>query len=166
MRFTPSTLSLGFAIASVGLLIAAPLPPEAAQAAATAASAPPASTKPKAAPTKSNDPCGDAKSKWAHLKCEQFNASAPGDEYFGRMKLSYLGIDNTYKDGSISAGDNTTDQRLIAKLDFASEALGDGPQSIPTIRSWHGRTSWQSLYYAKSTRKPNSRRVGSSRSFS
>jgi len=123
VRFTPSTLSLGFAIASVGLLIAAPLPPEAAQAAATAASAPPASTKPKAAPTKSNDPCGDAKSKWAHLKCEQFNASAPGDEYFGRMKLSYLGIDNTYKDGSISAGDNTTDQRLIAKLDFASEAL-------------------------------------------
>jgi len=39
------------------------------------------------------------------------------------MKISYLGIDNTYKDGAISAGDYTTDPRLIAKLDFATEAL-------------------------------------------
>ena len=39
------------------------------------------------------------------------------------MKMSYLGIDNTYKDGSVSAGDYTTDQHLIAKLDFATEAL-------------------------------------------
>ncbi len=39
------------------------------------------------------------------------------------MKLSYLGIDNTYKDGSISAGDYTTDQHLISKIDFATEAL-------------------------------------------
>jgi len=122
VRLTPSTLSLAFSIASVSLLIAAPLPPEPAQAATAAASASP-SAKPKASPSKSNDPCGDAKSKWAHLRCEQFNASAPGDEYFGRMKLSYLGIDNTYKDGSISAGDYTTDQHLISKLDYATEAL-------------------------------------------
>jgi len=39
------------------------------------------------------------------------------------MKMSYLGIDNTYKDGAISAGDYTTDPHLIAKLDFATEAL-------------------------------------------
>jgi hypothetical protein len=39
------------------------------------------------------------------------------------MKMSYLGIDNTYKDGAVSAGDYTTDQHLIAKLDFATEAL-------------------------------------------
>jgi len=39
------------------------------------------------------------------------------------MKMSYLGIDNTYKDGAISAGAYTTDPRLIAKLDFATEAL-------------------------------------------
>ncbi len=39
------------------------------------------------------------------------------------MKLSYLGIDNTYKDGSISAGDYTTDPHLISKLDFATDAL-------------------------------------------
>ena len=122
MRLTPSTLSFAFAIASVGLLVAAPLPSQPAQAATAAASASP-SAKPKASPSQSSDPCGDAKSKWAHLKCEQFNASAPGDEYFGRMKLSYLGIDNTYKDGSISAGDYTTDPHLISKLDFATDAL-------------------------------------------
>ncbi|HZY97229.1 MAG TPA: hypothetical protein VFE35_09005 [Candidatus Cybelea sp.] len=39
------------------------------------------------------------------------------------MKLSYLGIDNTYKDGAISAGAYSNDPRLIAKLDFATEAL-------------------------------------------
>jgi hypothetical protein len=39
------------------------------------------------------------------------------------MKISYLGIDNTYKDGAISAGAYTTDPRLIGKLDFATEAL-------------------------------------------
>ncbi len=62
-------------------------------------------------------------SKWAHLQCEEFHASAPGDEYFGRMKMSYLGIDNTYKDGAISAGAYTIDPHLISKLDFATEAL-------------------------------------------
>jgi len=71
----------------------------------------------------SKDLCGATKSKWAHLKCEEFNSSAPGDEYFGRMKMSYLGIDNTYKDGAISAGAYTTDPHLIAKLDFATDAL-------------------------------------------
>jgi len=69
------------------------------------------------------DACGATKSKWAHLQCEDFTSSAPGDEYFGRMKMSYLGIDNTYKDGAVSAGAYTTDPRLISKLDFATEAL-------------------------------------------
>ncbi len=72
---------------------------------------------------KSKDVCDSTRSKWAHLQCEQFNSSAPGDEYFGRMKMSYLGIDNTYKDGAISAGAYTTDPKLISKLDFATEAL-------------------------------------------
>jgi len=85
--------------------------------AAASTAAPKASTSPK------KDPCDETKSKWAHLQCEEFNGSAPGDEYFGRMKMSYLGIDNTYKDGAVSAGAYTTDPRLISKLDFATEAL-------------------------------------------
>lgn len=90
--------------------------------------APPNPTEAAASPTPTpksakQDACGATKSKWAHIQCEQFNASAPGDEYFGRMKMSYLGIDNTYKDGAISAGDFTTDPKLISKLDYATEAL-------------------------------------------
>ena len=87
-------------------------------AASTQAAAPAATPSPS-----KKDPCGDTKSKWAHLQCQEYNASAPGDEYFGRMKISYLGIDNTFKDGSISAGAYTTDQHVIAKLLFADEAL-------------------------------------------
>jgi hypothetical protein len=93
---------------------------------ASALAATPAATStaaPKASPNPKKDPCDETKSKWAHLQCEQFNGSAPGDEYFGRMKMSYLGIDNTYKDGAVSAGAYTTDSRLISKLDFATEAL-------------------------------------------
>jgi len=88
-------------------------------AAATSATSAPAAT---ATPSK-KDPCGDTKSKWAHFQCQEYNSSAPGDEYFGRMKISYLGIDNTFKDGSISAGAYTTDPKVIAKLMFADEAL-------------------------------------------
>jgi len=83
------------------------------------------------AATKSKDACGATKSKWAHTQCLQFNNSAPGDEYFGRMKMSYLGIDNTYKDGAISAGDYSTDPKLISKLDFATEALRRWAQKYP-----------------------------------
>jgi hypothetical protein len=99
------------AFASAGVLPGA-VP---ASAAAPAASPSPASKK--------KDPCLAAKSKWAHTQCEEYNNSAPGDEYFGRMKISYLGINNTFKDGSISAGAYTTDQRVINKLAFADEAL-------------------------------------------
>lgn len=82
------------------------------------------SPQPAAAAAKpKGDVCAATRSKWAHIQCEQFNASAPGDEYFGRMKISYLGIDNTYRDGAISAGAYSTDTNLIKKLDFATEAL-------------------------------------------
>lgn len=107
------TLSLAMCIAA-GAIIAGALPSQSAVATAP---------KPTATPAKNKDLCGATKSKWAHLQCEQYNSSAPGDEYFGRMKMSYLGIDNTYKDGAISAGGYTTDSRLISKLDFATEAL-------------------------------------------
>jgi hypothetical protein len=93
--------------------------PQAAMPAATASSKPATTvaTKPK------GDICAATRSKWAHIQCEEFNSSAPGDEYFGRMKISYLGIDNTYRDGAISAGAYSTDPGLVKKLDFATEAL-------------------------------------------
>jgi hypothetical protein len=114
--FSLLTFSFTLALASSILVFAVP------QSATPAVVATP---KPTAAPGKAStkNVCDETKSKWAHLKCEEFNSSAPGDEYFGRMKMSYLGIDNTYKDGVISAGAYTTDPHLIAKLDFATEAL-------------------------------------------
>jgi hypothetical protein len=107
-------LSLAVLIAGA-IFLGGPVPIDPALAAAPSPSPSP--------PPKNKDVCGATKSKWAHLQCEQFNSSAPGDEYFGRMKISYLGIDNTYKDGAISAGAYTTDPRVISKVDFATEAL-------------------------------------------
>ena len=96
----------------VALLAVAP------SAAETAASPAPTSVS---APQK--DPCGATKSKWEHMQCMNFNNSAPGDEYFGKLKMSYLGIDNTFRDMAISAGAYTTDSRIITKLNFADDAL-------------------------------------------
>lgn len=115
MRPALTTLSFTLALASSVLVFAIPQP-----ATPAVASTPQPATSNKSA---KKDVCDATRSKWAHLKCEEFNSSAPGDEYFGRMKMSYLGIDNTYKDGAISAGAYTTDPHLIAKLDFATEAL-------------------------------------------
>ncbi len=114
--FSLSTCSFALALATSILAFAIPQP---------ATPAVVATPNPSPAPGKAStkNVCDETKSKWAHLKCEEFNSSAPGDEYFGRMKMSYLGIDNTYKDGVISAGAYTTDPHLIAKLDFATEAL-------------------------------------------
>jgi hypothetical protein len=112
-----STFSVLTAVAALAMLLATP--PLATPVAAAAATASPMVKTISA----SNNGCGATTSKWAHLKCEEFNESAPGDEYFGRMKMSYLGIDNTYKDGAISAGAYTTDHNIIAKIDFATEAL-------------------------------------------
>jgi hypothetical protein len=71
----------------------------------------------------SPDPCLAKKSKWERGQCENFAHSAPADEYFGRMKMSYLGINNTFRDESIRAGDYTTDSGIINKVSFADEAL-------------------------------------------
>jgi hypothetical protein len=71
----------------------------------------------------SKDPCAAKTSKFAHTQCENFAHSAPADEYFGKMKLSYIGINNTFHDGTISAGAYTTDSSIINKIAFADDAL-------------------------------------------
>ncbi|HKE36316.1 MAG TPA: hypothetical protein VKB39_02740 [Candidatus Baltobacteraceae bacterium] len=122
-------------------------------AASSAGAATTAKTATSATPTPNpkNDPCGATKSKWEHLRCVQYNGSAPGDEYFGRMKMSYLGIDNTYKDGVISAGAYTTDARLISKLMFANDALQAWEKKYPDdpqlARSYFfGEAVWRKVY--------------------
>ncbi|MDQ6826604.1 MAG: hypothetical protein M3Z14_05310 [Candidatus Eremiobacteraeota bacterium] len=57
--------------------------------------------------------------------------SAPADRYFGRMKLSYLGINNTFQHAHIRAGAYTTDPDVMHKLTFADEALHDWMRQFP-----------------------------------
>jgi hypothetical protein len=87
-----------------------------------------AATATKAA---SKDACTSKPSKWQQLQCENYNHSAPGDEYFGRMKMSYLGINNTFHDEAIRAGAYTTDQGVINKVNFADEALQQWSHKYP-----------------------------------
>lgn len=132
MNRTLTTLLLGLAIAAASLSFIEPTSSTAALAATPSASAsksPSAKATPN--PKAKKDACATVKGKYAHSECESYHASAPGDEYFGRMKISYLGINNTYKDGSISAGDDTTDPKLISKLDFATEALNKWAAKYP-----------------------------------
>ncbi len=83
------------------------------------------------APKKTPDPCAHAKSKWQRMQCEEYDASAPGDQYFGRLKLSYLGIDNTFRDMAIEAGDYTTSPAILSRLHFALNALRQWEQLYP-----------------------------------
>ncbi len=58
-------------------------------------------------------------------------ALAPADEYFGRMKLSFLGINNTFQHAAIEAGPHTTSSSIVNKVDFAMEALNDWQNRYP-----------------------------------
>jgi len=57
--------------------------------------------------------------------------SAPADEYFGKMKLSYLGINNSLKDATIMAGDHTDFGGVIQKVQFAENAFLDWQSKYP-----------------------------------
>lgn len=76
--------------------------------------------------------CASAASKWARQQCENYNRSAPGDEYFGRMKLSYLGINNTFHDEAIRAGAYTIDRGIIQRVGYADEALQAWAHKYPS----------------------------------
>ena len=113
MKRTLTTLCVALGITAAGVT--------AAHAATSATSATPA---PK-------DACASKTGKWERQQCENYAHSAPGDEYFGRMKLSYLGINNTFHDEAIRAGAYTTDSGIISKVSFADEALSQWMQRYP-----------------------------------
>ena len=83
------------------------------------AAAPSSTPKSAPSPAKSAPPL----SKYQRFRLEQYNNSAPADEYFGRMKLSYLGINNTFHDAAISAGEHTTDPGIVNRVETADDAL-------------------------------------------
>ncbi|HET9392370.1 MAG TPA: hypothetical protein VFO29_02425 [Candidatus Rubrimentiphilum sp.] len=92
------------------------------------AAAPTSKPPSKPAPKKPSSP---AVSKFRQHQLDMMKISAPGDEYFGRLKMSYLGIENTFHDESIRAGAYTTDSHIISQVDFAEEALRQWYQRYP-----------------------------------
>jgi hypothetical protein len=91
-----------------------------------AKSASPAPVKSQAAP-KSPAPL----SKYEREHRGLMEISAPADEYFGRLKMSFLGINNTLHDVGITAGDHTTDPSVVAKVALAEDALKDWEKRYP-----------------------------------
>jgi len=62
---------------------------------------------------------------------QRFSDLAPADEYFGRMKMSILGISNTIHDAGVhlDAGANPT---IVANsLAWAEDAIGDWSRRYP-----------------------------------
>jgi hypothetical protein len=70
-------------------------------------------------------------SKYERAHLEAMHVSAPADEYFGRLRISYLGIDNTLRDAATTAADHTTDAGVISKVAFAIDALQDWERRYP-----------------------------------
>lgn len=70
-------------------------------------------------------------SKYQQAQLEKFNNSAPADRYFGKMKLSYLGMNNTFRDAAISSGSHTTDPAIVNKIVFAEDALAGWGREFP-----------------------------------
>ncbi|BDE08055.1 hypothetical protein WPS_33310 [Vulcanimicrobium alpinum] len=106
-------------------------------AASAAPNAPPAKTAAdaKTAAASKTAPATPAKpgtlSKWQQLQQEKYHNSAPADEYFGKMKMSYLGINNTYRDAAIASGDHTTNAGVVSKVAFADDALAAWSKKYP-----------------------------------
>lgn len=115
-----SASAAAIAIGIVGSVAAAPV-------SSTAAVKP--SPKPAARGTKKHDP--PKLSKWEQHIQDMLKVSAPGDEYFGRMKMSYLGINNTFRDDLIRAGAYTTDPHLVSQIEWADDALTSWAKKYP-----------------------------------
>ncbi len=70
-------------------------------------------------------------SKYQREQLVKYNNSAPADRYFGRMKMSYLGINNTFRDAAITSGDHTTNASIVNKVEFADDALQQWGRLFP-----------------------------------
>jgi hypothetical protein len=70
-------------------------------------------------------------SKYQQQQREKFKNASPADRYFGRMKMSFLGMNNTFRDAAITAGDHTTDPAIVGKVALANDALVDWASKFP-----------------------------------
>jgi hypothetical protein len=95
---------------------------------ATVVAAAPSGT-PKLRPAAEKSPA--PLSRYQRERLEKYNNSAPADRYFGRMKISYLGMNNTFRDAAIMSGDHTVDSSIAGKVEFADDALQDWSRRYP-----------------------------------
>ena len=95
---------------------------------AAPAAQPAATASPSPAPSAKPTP---KLSRWRLHQLEMYHNSAPADEYFGKLKMSYLGMNNTFRDTAITAGDHTTNAALVAKVAFAEDALEAWARKYP-----------------------------------
>ncbi|MBV8425132.1 MAG: hypothetical protein JO349_08065 [Candidatus Eremiobacteraeota bacterium] len=56
---------------------------------------------------------------------------APADEYFGRLRMSILGISNTIRDGGARLDRGVEPARVIDSLFFAEDAIHDWERQYP-----------------------------------
>ena len=59
------------------------------------------------------------------------STQAPADQYFGRLKLSYIAINNTLTDARAHAGPYTVDPDIINKVALAESAFLDWKSKYP-----------------------------------
>jgi hypothetical protein len=69
--------------------------------------------------------------KWELQRREQFKNSAPADRYFGRLKMSFLGINNTLRFEALRAGDHSTDSSIVNKVNYADDSLRAWAEEFP-----------------------------------
>jgi hypothetical protein len=69
--------------------------------------------------------------KWQQYQQSLYKRSAPADEYFGRQKYSYLGINNALRVATVLSGDHTTDPGIISTLSRIDDALTAWTRKYP-----------------------------------
>ena len=69
-------------------------------------------------------PAADAPlTKYQREQLRRFKDSAPADHYFGRLKMSFLGVNNTLRFEALRAGDHTIDPSIVNKVNYADDSL-------------------------------------------
>jgi hypothetical protein len=65
------------------------------------------------------------------VAAQSFSDLAPADEYFGRMKMSILGISNTIKDAGLHLDQGADSMAVIDSLAFTEDAIRDWQRHYP-----------------------------------
>lgn len=91
----------------------------------------------------------------AHKTVAQSCHVAPADEYFGKLKLSVLGIRNTIRDQGLQVDvDPASAPKTFNKIDFAEDALHDWEHKYPCDR-WIPWTMYQLEHFYGKVHTPD-----------